>query len=67
MQQWTAGQVEAWLTNEMGLPAVAAAAGGDVDGGTAIELRIDEWKELGATGIKAAKIVSEIKKLQGRV
>ena len=67
LRQWTAAQVEAWLTTEMGLPTVAAAADGDVDGGTAIEMGKDDWKELGASGVKAAKLVSEIKKLQDGV
>ena len=47
----------------MGLPDVAAAAG-EVDGSTAIEMDKDDWKELGASGIKAAKIVGQLKKLQ---
>ena len=34
---WSTVQLEAWLVNVMGLPAVAKAAEGDVDGGTAVE------------------------------
>lgn len=36
-----------------------------MDGGTAIEMVREDWKELGATGIQAAKIVSEVKKILG--
>ena len=65
LRNWTTAHVVAWLTAAMQLPDVAAAATSEgVDGGMAIELGKDEWKELGATGLKAAKIVSELKKLQ---
>ena len=62
---WSTVQLEAWLVNVMGLPAVAKAAEGDVDGGTAVEMDLQSWRELGATSVKAAKIVSELKKLSG--
>lgn len=63
-QKWKAARAERWLAKEMGLPDVAAAAAGEVDGSTAIEMDKDDWKELGASGIKAAKIVGQLKKLQ---
>eukprot|EP01050_Picozoa_sp_SAG11_P019862 SAG11_NODE_3234_length_2594_cov_1.802405_1_plen_248_part_00 len=64
LSQWTAERVEAWLSTVLALPAVAVAAGsGGVDGSTAIEADKDDWKELGATGMQASKIVGAIKKL----
>jgi hypothetical protein len=42
---------------------VAEAAGGEVDGGTAMEMEKDAWKELGATGVDASKVASQRKKL----
>jgi hypothetical protein len=64
LSQWTAARVEAWLTTALALPAVALAARGNgVDGGTVIEADKEDWKELGASGMQASKIMSEIKKL----
>jgi hypothetical protein len=34
-----------------------------VDGATATEMDKDDWKELGVTGFKAAKVVAQLKKL----
>ena len=48
----------------MQVPAIVAMAADEVDGAMAIEMGKDEWKELGASGLKAAKIVSELEKLQ---
>eukprot|EP01052_Picozoa_sp_SAG31_P010786 SAG31_NODE_599_length_13649_cov_9.930775_15_plen_132_part_00 len=60
---WSGAQVEAWLVEELGLGKVAEAAGGEVDGATAAEAEKDDWRELGATGMQAAKIVGALKKL----
>ncbi len=47
----------------MELPEVAQALiTEDVDFNTALEMDTDDWKHLGAEGIKAAKIVSKMKK-----
>jgi hypothetical protein len=34
-----------------------------LDGATALEMVRDDWIELGASGLKAAKIVAQLKKL----
>ena len=34
-----------------------------VDGATAVEMDKEGWKELGASAVKAAKIVAQLKKL----
>ena len=38
LSEWNAARVERWLASAMGLPDVAAAAAGEVDGSTAIEM-----------------------------
>ena len=61
---WTVSQLTVWVHEEMGLPAVAdAAAEEEVDGATAMEMDKEDWKELGSTGVQAAKLVATLKKL----
>ena len=61
---WTVSQLTVWVREEMGLPAVAdAAAEEEVDGATAMEMSKEDWKELGSTGVQAAKLVATLKKL----
>ena len=53
-----------WLREEMKAPAVANAAVCEgVDGATALQMDKDDWKELGSTGVKAAKLVAAFKNL----
>jgi hypothetical protein len=40
-----------------------AATEEEVDGATALEMLRDDWMELGAPGLKAAKVVAQLKKL----
>jgi hypothetical protein len=45
-------------------PAIARrSGGGSIDGATAVEMDKDDWKELGATGVQAARMVGAVKKL----
>lgn len=61
---WTVSQLTVWVHEEMGLPVVAdAAAEEKVDGATAMEMDKEDWKELGSTGVQAAKLVATLKKL----
>ena len=61
---WSEAQLAAWLRDEMRLGAVADAAEAEqVDGKTALEIEKDDWKELGASGVRAAKIVANLKSL----
>ena len=61
---WSSAELADWLRETMGLPEVAEVViCEDVDGGTAIEMEPSDWKELGAQGVKAAKIRSKLKKL----
>ena len=61
---WSETQLVAWL-RDMKLDAVADAAAAEegVDGAMALEMDKEAWKELGASALKAAKIVSSLKKL----
>jgi hypothetical protein len=61
---WSEMQLVAWL-RDMKLDAVADAAAAEegVDGAMALEMDKEAWKELGASALKAAKIVSSLKRL----
>jgi hypothetical protein len=65
VEGWTEQQVAAWLRDVMQLGDVAdaALAEGGVDGTFALMMDKDDWKEFGARGVKALKIVSQLKKL----
>ena len=52
-----------YLCSKLGDVADAALAEGEIDGAAALEMIRDDWIELGASGVKAAKIVSQLKKL----
>jgi hypothetical protein len=61
---WSTGELCSWLSTAMKLGDVSAAAEAEeVDGATAVEMDNDAWKELGASALKAAKIVAGLKKL----
>ena len=61
---WSVAELRTWLAEAMQQPAVAdAAAEEEVDGATALVMGKEEWKELGVSGIKAAKIVAQLTKL----
>ena len=65
VQDWSDQQVAAWLRDVMKLGNIADAAlvEGGLDGATTLEMVRDDWIELGASGLKAAKIVAQLKKL----
>ena len=64
VEGWTEQQVAAWLRDALKLGAVADAALEEgVDGATAVEMDKEGWKELGASAVKAARIVAQLKKL----
>ena len=61
---WGAAAVRVWMTSILDLPELGAAAEGErIDGATAVEMDKDDWKELGATGLQAARLVGAVKKL----
>ena len=64
VQSWSGEQLATWLRDVLKLEAVAdAALEEEVDGATAVELDKEGWKELGASAVKSAKIVAQLKKL----
>ena len=63
-QGWNAEQFAAWLRDGLNFEAFADVALAEgVDGAMAVEMDKDDWKELGISGLKAAKIISQLKKL----
>lgn len=64
ISEWTVADVHDWLT-ELKLEAVAGEAKRDaVDGRSAQSMDKQDWRELGASGLKAARIVGAIKALR---
>jgi hypothetical protein len=64
VSEWSALDVKAWLSDTLKLPAVAAEAERDrVDGPAARTMDKQDWRDLGASGLKAAKIVGSMKSL----
>jgi len=62
---WTVADVHRWLSEVMKLASVAdAAQGEEVDGAVACAMSNEDWKELGAAGLKAAKLVAALTKLR---
>eukprot|EP01043_Picozoa_sp_COSAG02_P012061 COSAG02_NODE_457_length_21950_cov_35.452794_19_plen_228_part_00 len=61
---WSKEQLVAWLRDVQKLGDVAdKAAEEGVDGATALVMDKDDWKELGASGVKASKIIAQLGKL----
>ena len=61
---WSVFQLANWLEVKFKLEEVAKSAmEEEVTGADAVEFDKDAWKELGASAVKAGKIVSAIKKL----
>ena len=59
-------QMNAWLTVEE-LPDVAERAlSGRVDGRTATKMDKADWRELGATGVQASRIIGMVERAQLR-
>ena len=48
---------------KLGDVADAALAEGGVDGAAALMMDKEDWKELGASGVQASKIMSQLNKL----
>lgn len=64
VHDWTEHQVAAWLRDVMKLGDVAEVVVEErVDGATALVMDKDDWKELGASGVKASRIVAQLGKL----
>ena len=62
--EWTTDELTLWLGEEMGMKTVAGAAKREeVDGAMAVEMIREDWLELGASGLKASRIVSGIRRL----
>jgi hypothetical protein len=63
LRLWSVKELEKYVRSVLGLGGVAAEINRQrVDGAMAVEMSKDEWKEVGATGLEAARIVSALKK-----
>jgi hypothetical protein len=61
VSEWSEAELAGWLRDEMGLPEVAEEAlREEVDGGTAMEMDIDDWRELGAGADAIPEIVEAL-------
>jgi hypothetical protein len=55
--------LSAWAATVLNLPAIGAAiTEAEVDGATALEMLREDWMELGASGLQAAKVIGGLKK-----
>ena len=65
VQAWSVADVHSWLRDVMQIPDVAdAASAEEIDGATALQLDKGDWKELGCAGLKAAKVMGALAKLE---
>lgn len=65
VSEWSVLDVKGWLSDALKLPAVGVEAERDsVDGRAAQAMDKQDWRELGASGLKAAKIVGAMKSLR---
>ena len=65
VQAWSVADVHSWLRDVMQIPDVAdATSAEEIDGATAQQLDKGDWKELGCAGLKAAKVMGALAKLE---
>jgi len=63
IREWTSVELAEWLRGALGFDAVAAVALREgIDGAMAMEMIRSDWMELGASGLKAAKIITEVRR-----
>ena len=61
---WNVDEVASWLRDVMKLNDVATATvEEEIDGAVIVKLEKEDWKELGASGMKAAKLLAAVEKL----
>jgi len=64
LRDWSSEELGSWLSDAMNLPSLADAAMAEgVDGATAGAMQNADWKELGASGLQAAKVVGALAKM----
>ena len=60
---WSVAELQKYVGQVLGLPKLAAEIQVlNIDGAMAVEMSKGEWKEMGATGLEGARIVSALKK-----
>jgi hypothetical protein len=67
IRDWSNAELVDWLRDVLGLAAVADGALREgIDGAMAAEMLRSDWIELGASGLKAAKIITEVRRQNGQ-
>ena len=63
VRAWGVEALSAWVTTVLDLGSIGGAiAQAEVDGATALEMLREDWVELGATGLQAAKVIGGLKR-----
>ena len=67
IRDWSNAELVDWLRDVLGLAAVADGALREgIDGAMAAEMLRSDWIELGASGLKVAKIITEVRRQNGQ-
>ena len=63
IREWSSVELAGWLRGVLGFETVAEVAlREEIDGAMAVEMIRADWMELGASGLKAAKIITEVRR-----
>ena len=63
IREWSSVELAEWLHGVLGLQSVAGNTLREgIDGAMAVEMVRSDWMELGASGVKAAKIITEVRR-----
>lgn len=62
---WSVEELTLYIGKELGMEQLARAVKAEgVDGGMAAEMIRPDWQELGASGLKASRVISALRRLQ---
>ena len=65
MDEWTVDELTLYIGKELRMEQLAGAVKSEgVDGGMAVEMIRPDWQELGASGLKASRVISALRRLQ---
>ena len=65
VDEWTVDELTLYIGKELRMEQLAGAVKSEgVDGGMAVEMIRPDWQELGASGLKASRVISALRRLQ---
>jgi hypothetical protein len=65
VDEWTVDELTLYIGKELRMEQLAGAVKSEgVDGGMAVEMIRPDWQELGASGVKASRVISALRRLQ---